>query len=66
MEHLAAEGALAEGPQTLLQVPILDGCALYMTELCVEAADIPKDEFVNDADEAIEFLQRVLERGGRE
>lgn len=66
LEHLAAEGALAERLQTIFKPVVLRRCAFRMAELRVEAAEVAEGELVDDADEAIELLQGVLEGRGRQ
>ena len=65
LQHLAAERALADGLQPLLQVREI-GVVAEPREAGAEALQVAEGEVVDDADQAVEFQQRVLQRRGRE
>ena len=60
--HLLAQGAFADGSEAGAQGVVV--CAVG--ELAAEAVKVGEDVVVDDADEAIEFEQAVLQRGGSE
>lgn len=63
--HLAAQGAFAQRQQTTAQV-FQRAFFCFAAVLDAEAVEAAEDAVINDADEALEFEQAVLQRGGSE
>ena len=63
--HLAAQGAFAQRQQTTAQV-FQRAFFCFAAVLDAEAVETAEDAVINDADEAVEFKQAVLQRGGSE
>ena len=61
--HLAAQGAFAQRQQTTAQV-FQRAFFCFAAVLDAEAVKAAEDAVINDADEAVEFEQAVLQRGG--
>ena len=65
LHDLAAQGALAERGEPFLQC-LEDFLVIQMEKLLPKAAEVAEGVFVDEADEAVQFEQRVLERRRRE
>ncbi len=65
LEDLPAQGALADRRQARLQLRVILAIA-QAREAGAEALQAAEDVVVDDADQPVEFEERVLERGGGE
>lgn len=62
LEDLAPKGAFAEGRETTLELTEVGGVG-QARKACAEAREIAEREVIDDAGQAVELEERVLERG---
>jgi hypothetical protein len=67
LQHLLAQGALADAFEALAQLEVTRRVVPTLQELVAEAGRVAEDALVDDAHQPIELLQRVLQgRGGEQ